>query len=112
MSREEIVQAIDQVNPTGKSGYTKIRHIYKYTDIHIFMYTYLIIALHFACESGSMECVVTLLEQGADSNLFDKSRYTPLSLVCKNGHASCVQPVRPIMFINQSNHPSKPSIHL
>lgn len=53
----------------------------------------LFIALHLACEAGDNESIEILINQGADSNLMDKTTQTPLMLACLSGNAHCVKPV-------------------
>jgi len=47
-------------------------------------------ALHLACAEGAYGCVKSLLEKGADSNVYNKELFTPLHLAIKKKSASCV----------------------
>ena len=48
-------------------------------------------ALHVACIKGQHAMVCKLLQIGANPKIVDKKGETPLHVVCKHGHSSCIK---------------------
>lgn len=50
-------------------------------------------ALHYACQGGFYDTVVTLLKHGSDPNQLDNANMSPLGIVCEKGFYLCIGPV-------------------